>query len=92
MDPNPYKFSASNSRLVEGAERSSIVYTAAGLIFMGSLAWYNKRIFRVDQNAANFAAFTIASIPAAYSYANFALNDAETEAACMNNDKELQRQ
>ena len=92
MDPNPYKFSASNPRLVEGAERSSLVYTAAGIIFAGSLAWYNKRIFRVDQNAANFAAFAVAGIPAAYSYANFALSDAETEAACINNDRELQRQ
>ena len=90
MEKNPYKFDAKNPRLVADTQRSSLVYTAAGVIFLGSLAWYNKRYFRIDQNAANFAAFTIGSIPASFAYANFALNDPETEAACINNERELQ--
>ena len=90
MEKNPFPFDAKNPRLVANTQRPSMVYTAAGVLFLGSLAWYNKRYFRVDQNAANFAAFTIGSIPASFAYANFALNDPETEAACINNDRELQ--
>ena len=37
----------------------------------------------------NMVAFTFASAPASYAYANFFFNNAETEAACLNNDKEL---
>ena len=91
MDKNPFQFSESNPRLVVGKERSALVYSAAGLLFLGSMAWYNKRYFRIDQNAVNMMAFTIASVPASYSYASFMLSDAETEAACMNNDRELQQ-
>ena len=91
MDANPFKFSEQNPRLVVDKQRSNLVYSASALIFLGSLAWYNKRYFRVDQNAVNFMAFTIASVPAAYSYASFALSDPETEAACINNDRELQQ-
>ena len=90
MEKNPYTFDARNPRLVADKQRSSLVYTAAGALFLGSLAWYNKRYFRIDQNAANFAAFTIGSLPASFAYANFALNDPITEAACINNDRELQ--
>ena len=91
MDPNPYKFDPKNPRLVVDKQRPGFVYTAAGVIFMGSLMWYNKRYFRIDQNVANMVAFTIASVPASYAYANFFFNDAETEAACINNDRELQQ-
>ena len=90
MDPCPYKFDAKNPRLVLERERPGLVWSASALIFMGSLAWYNKRYFRIDQNGVNFLAFTLASIPASYSYANFMCNDAVTEAACINNDRELQ--
>ena len=90
MDPCPYKFDAKNPRLVADRQRPGLVYTAAGGIFLASLAWYNKRFFRIDQNAMNMVAFTVASVPASYSYANFFLNDAETEAACINNDREMQ--
>ena len=86
----PFKFDAKNPRLVVDKQRSSMVYTAAGVIFLGSLAWYNKRYFRIDQNAANLVAFTIASAPASFAYGNFFFSDAETEAACINNDRELQ--
>ena len=90
MDPSPYKFDSKNPRLVADASRNNIVYTAAGAIFLGSMMWYNKRYFRVDQNAANFAAFTVASLPASYAYSNFFLSSAESEAACINNERELQ--
>ena len=90
MEKNPYTFDTRNPRLVADAQRSSLVYTAAGVLFLGSLAWYNKRYFRIDQNAANFAAFTIGSLPASYAYSNFFLSDPVTEAACINNDRELQ--
>ena len=90
MEPCPFKFDAKNPRLVLDKERPSLVYTATAALFLGSLAWYNKKFFRIDQNAMNLVAFTVASLPASYSYANFALSDAETEAACINNDRELQ--
>ena len=90
MDPCPYKFDAKNPRLVIDRQRPGIVYSAAGLLFLGSVAWYNKRFFRIDQNAMNFAAFTIAAVPASFAYANFALNDAVTEAAVINNEREMQ--
>ena len=67
-----------------------MVYTTAGVLFLGSLMWYNKRYFRIDQNAANFAAFTLGSLPASFAYANFAWNDPINEAGCINNDRELQ--
>ena len=88
MDANPYKFDSKNPRLVVNKETSGLVYAAAGTLFLASLAFYNKRVFRIDQNVANFAAFTVASVPASYAYANFALNDAETEAAALNNERE----
>ena len=90
MDPCPFKFDAKNPRLVVVKQRPGLVESATAVIFLGSLAWYNKRFFRIDQNSMNMAAFTVASIPASYAYANFFFNDAETEAACMNNAKELQ--
>ena len=90
MDPCPYKFDAKNPRLVIDRQRPGLVYTASAVIFLGSLSWYNKRFFRIDHNAMNMVAFTFASAPASYAYANFFFNDAETEAACLNNDKELQ--
>ncbi len=91
MEKNPFTFDSKNPRLVVDKQRSSLVYTAAGLIWFGSMAWYNKRYFRVDQNAVNMLAFSIASIPAAYAYSSTCFSDAKTEAACMNNDRELQQ-
>ena len=90
MDPCPYKFDKGNPRLVINKEQPATVYAAAGAIFLMSLRWYNRRYFRIDQNVANMAAFTLASVPASFSIANFALNDAETEAALLNNSRELQ--
>ena len=91
MSSSPFKFDEKNPRLVLDRQRPGMVYTASALLFLGSVAWYNKRYFRIDQNAVNFLAFTVASVPASYAYSNFLLNDAETEAACINNDRELQK-
>ena len=91
MEANPYKFDAKNPRLVTNAEPSSLIYAAAGTLFLVSVSLYSKKIFRVDGNFANFAAFAIASGPASYAYANFAINDPVTEAAQLNNDRELQK-
>lgn len=90
MEPNPYRFSAANSRLVENAERSPKVMYAAAAIFMFSLHCYNRRWFRKDGNALNAFVFTAASVPASWCYANSMFSDAATEAAIMNNNKERQ--
>ena len=90
MDASPYKFDSKNSRLVVNKEQPTLVFAATGALFLFSLSWYNRRFFRIDQNAMNMAAFTVASMPASYSISNFFLNDAETEAALMNNAKETQ--
>ena len=90
MEKNPFTFDAKNPRLVKDAETPNYVYAAAGLLFVASLRFYNKKFFRVDGNAMNMVAFTLASAPASYAYANFALNDATTEAAVMNNARETQ--
>ena len=90
MEPNPYRFSASNSRLVENAERNpKVLYATAG-IFLFSLHCYNRRWFRKDGNAMNLLLFTAASAPAAYSYASFFFSSAQDEAAIMNNQIEKQ--
>ena len=89
MQANPFEFDKSNPRLVTNKQTSSMVYGAAGLLFLFSVSMYNKRFFRIDQNAANMLAFTIASAPASFVYANFLFNDSETEAAVMNNAREL---
>lgn len=91
MDPSPYKFEEKNPRLVSNVQDTSMVNMAAGALFLGSLMWYNKRYFRLDSNALNLAGFTLASLPASYVYANFALNSAENEAALANNARELQQ-
>ena len=90
MEKNPFTFDAKNPRLVKDAQTPGYVYTAAGVLFLASVSFYNKRFFRIDQNAMNLVAFTLAAGPAAYSYANFALNDANTEAAVINNARETQ--
>ena len=91
MEKNPFTFDKTNPRMVVGMEKSPMVYTAAGVIFVASLAWYQKRYFRIDQNAANFLGFTLASIPASMAYANVALSSGCIEAAAINNERENQR-
>lgn len=88
MEPNPYKFSAQNSRLVENADRSPKVLYATAAIFLFSLHLYNRKFFRKDANAVNALMFTVASAPASWSYANMLFSSAETEAAIQNNTKE----
>ena len=91
MEPSPFTMDEKNPRLVSNVSDTSMVYTATGLLFVGSMMWYQKRFFRVDQNALNLLGFTVASVPASYAYANFFLNSAENEAATLNNARELQQ-
>ena len=89
MEKNPYTFSESNPRLaVSNCDRSGNVMLAAAAFFLGSVHLYNRRFFRVDGNAINMLAFTAASLPASYSYANFLFSNAEVEAAIKNNERE----
>mmetsp|Transcript_29939 Transcript_29939/g.39800 ORF Transcript_29939/g.39800 Transcript_29939/m.39800 type:complete len:92 (+) Transcript_29939:18-293(+) len=90
MEKCPFTFDSKNPRLVKDAATPGAVYTAAGVLFLASISLYNKRFFRIDQNAANMVAFTLASAPASFAYANYFLNDAETEAAVLNNSRETQ--
>jgi hypothetical protein len=67
MDSNPYKFDPSNRRVaITNAHRPETVYYLSGLLFLSSLYFYNKRIFRVNGKAMNFALFTGASAWASY--------------------------
>ena len=88
MEKSPYTFDPKNPRIVLNVERPSNVTAVAGLLFAGSVYFYSKRFFRCDKNLVNLVAFSVASVPASYSYANFFLNSAETEAGIINNQKE----
>jgi len=88
MEEKPYKFDAHNPRIVTNVDKSNTVYVAAAALFLGSLYVYNRKIFRIDQNALNFLGFTAASAFASYQYANFFLNSATNEAGLLNNEKE----
>ena len=76
MEKNPYTFDSKNSRFVVNCERPSTVVTATGLLFTGSVYFYSRRFFRVDKNLVNLLAFSAASVPASYSYANFFFSSA----------------
>ena len=89
MAKNPFTFDSHNPRLVTGVETPSNVLPVAGAIFTASVLMYNKRFFRVDKNLVNLLAFTAASAPASYVYANFFLNTAVNEAGQINNAREL---
>ncbi len=88
MEKNPYKFSPSNSRLVVGNERPSMVTYGTAALFLGSVYFYNRRFFRIDGNAVNMLAFTVASLPASYAYASYFFSSPVIEAAIINNDRE----
>jgi hypothetical protein len=86
MDSFPYKFDQSNRRIaVTNAQRPDTVYYLQGLIFLSSLYFYNKRIFRLNGNALNFALFTAASAWASYQWSSFFMSDANIEAGIINN-------
>ena len=88
MEPNPYKFSEANPRLVAAAERSSNVFIGTAAIFLVSIHLYNRKWFRKDKNVMNALLFTTLSCPASYSYASFMFSSAEQEAAIQNNANE----
>ena len=88
MQTNPFKFDSNNPRLVANAERSQNVILGTAVIFLASLQFYNRRFFRIDGNAVNMLAFTVASVPASYSYASYIWSSPEIEAALINNERE----
>ena len=90
MDEKPYKFDASNPRVVTNVETSNNVLYLSGGIFIASLYLYSRRTFRIDQNALNFLLFSGASGFASYQWANTILNTPINEAGLLNNAKELQ--
>ena len=88
MDEKPYKFDSHNPRIVTNVHKPTSIYGVAAALFLGSLYLYNKKIFRIDQNALNFLLFTGGSAFASYQYANFFLSSPIIEAGLINNEKE----
>ena len=89
MDDKPYKYDATNPRLVTNVEHPSTLMYLTGAIFLGSLYVYNRRAFRIDQNYLNFVLFSGASAFASYQWASVMLNSPINEAGLINNVNEL---
>ena len=86
---NPYRFSATNPRLVANVnDTSTKVWGCTALLYGYSLFAYNRRFLRVDGNAVAAASFAFLSLPAAYAYARFFFSPAVNEAAQRNNAQE----
>ena len=87
---NPFRFEdRSNPRVVTNSVMEwNKVYGGTGLLWAGSIAWYQRKFFRVNNNAVYLLAFTAFSLPASYGYAKFFLSSADDEAAYMNNKAE----
>lgn len=90
MDQSPYKFDSSNPRLVSNVAENKTVYYAAGALFLLSMRFYHKNIFRINERSADFAAFTVGSLFSSYAIANFALDSATNQAGLLNNQIEQQ--
>ena len=91
MDDKPYKFEGSNPRIATNIEEPKNVYAVAGGIFLASLYLYNRRTFRMDQNALNFVLFTGASAFASVQWAKTFLSSPVIEAGLENNRLEAQQ-
>jgi len=89
MDAQPFKFESHNRRVVADASRPATVYYATGALFVASMLFYQRRVFRIDQNLLNFGLFSAGSLFASYQYAATFLSPATTEAAIINNSKEM---
>ena len=81
MEKPAYIFDTKNPRLVTNMEKPTNIMAVTGVLFAGSVYLYSRRYFRCDKNLVNLMAFTVASAPASYSYANFFLSTPEIEAA-----------
>ena len=84
---NPFKFEdKKNSRVVTNNTIDwNKIYGASALLWVSSMAMYQRKFFRVNNNAVYLLAFTAFSLPASYGYAKFMMASAENEAALMNN-------
>tara|TARA_B110000977_G_C10639890_1_gene323585 strand:+ start:27 stop:299 length:273 start_codon:yes stop_codon:yes gene_type:complete len=87
---NPFKFEdPKNPRVVTNSVIDwNKIYGGSAFLWAGSLAWYQRKYFRVNNNAVYLLAFTAFSLPASYGYAKFMLASAEDEAAAINNQAE----
>jgi hypothetical protein len=88
MEKNPYTFSPANPRLVTNAERSPKLAPATTLFYFGSLYWYHRMFFRINNNVVQFGAFAVAALPASYVYASTFFSSAIVEAGIKNNERE----
>ena len=88
MEKNPYTFDEKNPRLVKGCERDYRLAPTAGAIFLTSVYMYNKKRFRIDQNAINLIGFTVGAVPASCVFANMVFGDSIVEAGLLNNQRE----
>ena len=84
----PYEVDPSNPRRVLNMERSNKVYLGAAIIFLASMRLYSRKMFRFDNNGANFGMFTIASVWCSYQYSSFFLSSPVIEAGMINNANE----
>ena len=91
MDDKPYKFDTANPRVVTNVQEPSNLYALAGGIFVASLYLYNRRTFRMDQNALNFVLFSGASAFASLQWARAILDSPINQAGLINNQNELQQ-
>ena len=92
MDDKPFKFDSANPRIVTNVkDESTNLYALSAGIFVASLYFYNRRTFRMDQNALNFLLFSGASAFASVQWAKTILTSPVEEAGLLNNKNELQQ-
>ena len=91
MEKNPYTFDEKNPRLVVNCERDAKLMSTMAAVFLGSVYMFNKKRFRIDQNAINLLAFTAGACPASYFIAQQLVGDATVEAGLLNNERETGR-
>ena len=88
MEINPFKYDSANPRFVTNAERPTTLYYTTAALFLLSLRFYQRKIFRIDNNVLNFGLFTVGSAFASYQYAATFLSSPLNEAAIQNNSNE----
>ena len=88
MEEKPYVFDYQNSRKVTNIKRPDTILPVAALIFLGSIQFYKKKIFKIDRKPINFALFSGASLWVSYQWSSFFLSSPIIEAGIINNEKE----
>jgi hypothetical protein len=80
MDINPYKFENANPRIVSNISVNPYTPLLAGVLFLGSLRGYQRKLFRIDNNVPKLALFTLGSAFASYQWALYFLSSPIEEA------------